>query len=103
MLYPKNIEEKINFTKIRELLKEECSGPLGVDFVQKMSFSKDPNLVAKLLTQTDEFKKIIESGELFPSSNFTNIYPYLEKARIEYNFLYEEEFHEIRLSLFTMS
>jgi DNA mismatch repair protein MutS2 len=103
MLYPKNIEEKINFTKIRELLKEECSGPLGVDFVQKMSFSKDPNLVAKLLTQTDEFKKIIESGELFPSSNFTNIYPYLEKARIEYNFLYEEEFHEIRLSLFTLS
>ncbi len=103
MLYPKNIEEKINFTKIRELLKEECSGPLGIDFVQKMSFSKDPNLVAKLLTQTDEFKKIIESGELFPSSNFTNIYPYLEKARIEYNFLYEEEFHEIRLSLFTLS
>ncbi|SMD43701.1 DNA mismatch repair protein MutS2 [Aquiflexum balticum DSM 16537] len=103
MLYPKNIEEKINFIKIRELLKEECSGPLGVDFVQKMSFSKDPNLVAKLLTQTDEFKKIIESGELFPSSNFTNIYPYLEKARIEYNFLYEEEFHEIRLSLFTLS
>ena len=103
MLYPKNIEEKINFTKIRELLKEECSGPLGVDFVQKMSFSKDPNLVVKLLTQTDEFKKIIESGELFPSSNFTNIYPYLEKARIEYNFLYEEEFHEIRLSLFTLS
>jgi DNA mismatch repair protein MutS2 len=103
MLYPKNIEEKINFTKIRELLKEECSGPLGVDFVQKMSFSKDPNLVAKLLTQTDEFKKIIESGEMFPASNFTNIYPYLEKARIEYNFLYEEEFHEIRLSLFTLS
>lgn len=103
MLYPKNIEEKINFTKIRELLKEECSGSLGVDFVQKMSFSKDPNLVAKLLTQTDEFKKIIESGELFPASNFTNIYPYLEKVRIEYNFLYEEEFHEIRLSLFTLS
>lgn len=103
MLYPKNIEEKINFTKIRELLKEECSGPLGVDFVQKMSFSQDQNLVVKLLTQTDEFKKIIESGALFPSSNFTNIYPYLEKARIEYNFLYEEEFHEIRLSLFTLS
>jgi DNA mismatch repair protein MutS2 len=103
MLYPKNLEEKINFTKIRELLKEACSGPLGVDFVNKMNFSKDPNLIGKLLDQTDEFKKIIESGELFPSSNFTNIYPYLEKVKIEGTFLYEEEFHEIRLSLVTLS
>jgi DNA mismatch repair protein MutS2 len=103
MLYPKNLEEKINFTKIRELLKEACSGSLGMDFVNKMSFSKDPNLIGKLLDQTDEFKKIIESGELFPSSNFTNIYPYLEKVKIEGTFLYEEDFHEIRLSLFTLS
>jgi DNA mismatch repair protein MutS2 len=103
MIYPKNLEEKINFTKIRELLKEACTGPLGMDFVDKMGFSKDPNLVGKLLDQTAEFKAIIESGELFPSSNFTNIYPYLEKAKIEASFLYEEEFHEIRLSLFTLS
>ncbi|MCR9017214.1 endonuclease MutS2 [Aquiflexum gelatinilyticum] len=103
MIYPKNLEEKINFTKIRELLKEACTGPLGMDFVDKMGFSKDPNLVGKLLDQTAEFKAIIESGELFPSSNFTNIYPYLEKAKIEGNFLYEEEFHEMRLSLFTLS
>jgi DNA mismatch repair protein MutS2 len=103
MIYPKNLEEKINFTKIRELLKEACSGPLGMDFVEKMGYSKDPNLVSKLLDQTSEFKAILESGELFPSSNFTNIYPYLEKAKIEGNFLYEEEFHEMRLSLFTLS
>lgn len=103
MIYPKNLEEKINFTKIRELLKEACTGPLGMDFVDKMGYSKDPNLVGKLLDQTAEFKAIIESGELFPSSNFTNIYPYLEKAKIEGSFLYEEEFHEMRLSLFTLS
>lgn len=103
MIYPKNLEEKINFTKIRELLRDSCTGPLGMDFVDKMVFSKDPNLVAKLLDQTAEFKAIIESGELFPSSNFTNVYPYLEKAKIEANFLYEDEFHEIRLSLFTLS
>jgi DNA mismatch repair protein MutS2 len=103
MIYPKNLEEKINFTKIRELLKEACTGPLGMDFVDKMGFSKDPNLVGKLLDQTSEFKSILESGELFPSSNFTNIYPYLEKAKIEGTFLYEEEFHEMRLSLFTLS
>ncbi len=103
MLYPKNLEEKINFLKIRELLKEECSGPLGMGFVDKMVYSKDLNLVNRLLDQTAEFKKIIESGEMFPNSNFTNIHPYLEKAKIENTFLYEDEFHEVRLALFTLS
>lgn len=103
MLYPKNLEEKINFNKIRELLKDECTSSLGMDFVDKMSYSKDIKLVNRLLDQTDEFKRIIESGKLFPSSNFTNIYPYLEKAKIEGTFLYEDEFHEVKLSLFTLS
>ena len=103
MLYPKNLEEKISFLKIRELIKEECTSSLGVDFVEKMSFSKDQNLISRLLDQTEEFKKIIESGELFPSSNFTNIHPYLEKAKIEGTFLYEDEFHEVKLALFTLS
>lgn len=103
MLYPQNLEEKISFNKIRELLKEECAGPLGVDFVNKMSFSKDMNLVSKLLEQTDEFRKVIESAALFPASNYTNIHPLLDKARLEGSFLDQEEFHEIKLSLFTLS
>lgn len=103
MRYPENLEDKINFTKIRELLKEECSSILGADFVDKMSFSKDHNLVNKLLDQTEEFRKIIQSGEYFPASNFTNIHPFLEKAKIEGTYLYEDEFHEIKLSLSTLS
>ncbi|MGY6742234.1 MAG: endonuclease MutS2 [Cecembia sp.] len=103
MLYPKNLEEKINFQKIRELLKEECTSSLGMDFVDKMTYSKDLKLVNRLLDQTEEFKQLISSGELFPSSNFTNIHPYLEKAKIEGTFLYEEEFHEVKLALITLS
>lgn len=103
MLYPKNLEEKINFVKIRELLKEECSSSLGADFVDKMAFSKDVRLVSRLLDQTEEFRQILVSGEIFPGSNFINITPYLEKAKIEGTFLYEEDFHEIKLTLLTLS
>jgi DNA mismatch repair protein MutS2 len=42
------------------------------------------------------------SGDPFPSSNYINIYPYLEKAKIEGTFLFEDEFHEIRLGLKTL-
>ncbi|MDN3686755.1 endonuclease MutS2 [Cyclobacterium jeungdonense] len=101
-LYPANLEEKIDFDKIKELIKEECTGSLGADFVKKVSFSKDRKLLTKLLSQTDEFRKILVSGEPFPASNFVNIYPYLDKAKIEGTFLFEDEFHEVRLGLKTL-
>ncbi len=101
-LYPANLEEKIDFDKIKELIKEECTGSLGADFVKKVSFSKDRKLLTKLLAQTEEFRKILVSGEPFPASNFINIYPYLEKAKIEGTFLFEDEFHEVRLGLNTL-
>ena len=102
MLYPKNHEEKINFNQIKELVKAECSSSLGMDFVSNMRFSNNLKLVSKLLDQTDEFKRILLSGENFPSSNFINIHPYLEKAKIEGTFLYENDFHEIKLALNTL-
>ncbi|MCH7398956.1 Smr/MutS family protein [Belliella sp. DSM 107340] len=103
MIYPNSVEDKINFDKIKELIKAECNSSLGVDFVDKMNFSKDLRLITRLLDQTEEFRQILVSGESFPSSNFTNIYPYLEKAKIEGTFLYEDDFHEIKLSLMTLS
>jgi DNA mismatch repair protein MutS2 len=103
MLYPKNLEEKISFNKVKELLKKECSSSLGIGFVENLSFTSDLNLLNRLLNQTQEFKKILESGDSFPASNYTNIYPYLDKAKIEGTFLYEEEFHEVKLALATLA
>lgn len=102
MLYPVNLENKINFDKIKELIKEECSSSLGADFVGKIAFAKDIHLVNRLLDQTEEFRQIILSGESFPASNFLNIFPYLQKSKVEGTFLYEDEFQEIKLSLITL-
>ncbi|PZX51062.1 DNA mismatch repair protein MutS2 [Algoriphagus ratkowskyi] len=102
MLYPSNLEQKINFIKIKELLKVECTSLLGMQYVDRLAFSSDFNLVTKLLDQTEEFRQILISGELFPSSNFTNLNPYLEKAKLENSFLDVEDFYEIKLSLDTL-
>jgi DNA mismatch repair protein MutS2 len=102
MLYPVNLENKINFDKIKDLIKTECSSTLGTGFVNKISFVKDIKSVSRLLDQTEEFRQIILSGEIFPASNFLNIHPYLNKTKVEGTFLYEDEFHEIRLSLVTL-
>lgn len=102
MLYPSNLEYKINFQKIKELVKDECTSSLGKAYVDRMAFSADSNLVIKLLNQTEEFQKIILSGEIFPSSNFTNLTPYLEKAKLEGAFLDEQDFYEIKGALLTL-
>lgn len=102
MLYPRNLEHKVNFVKIKELLKVECTSPLGMQYVDRLIFASDFNLVTKLLDQTEEFRQILISGEPFPSSNFTNLNPYLEKAKLENSFLDVEDFYEIKLSLDTL-
>lgn len=102
MLYPSNLEQKINFSKIKEILKTECTSSLGMNFVDKISFSSDAKLVGRLLDQTEEFRQILVSGETFPSSNFTNLHPYLEKAKLENSFLDAADFHEVKLSLQTI-
>jgi DNA mismatch repair protein MutS2 len=102
MLYPANLEQKVNFIKIKELLKAECTSTLGQDYVDKVAFSSDYVLVQRLLDQTDEFRQLLIAGEAFPSSNFTNLNPYLEKAKLEGAFLEQEEFQEVKLALLTL-
>ena len=48
MLYPANLEQKINFVKIKELLKLECTSSLGQSYVDSISFSADFTLVQRL-------------------------------------------------------
>ena len=102
MLFPSNLDQKINFVKIKDLLKAECTSALGQNYVDKVAFSSDFNLVQRLLDQTDEFRQILISGEIFPNSNFTNLNPFLEKAKLEGAFLDQSDFHEVKLALQTL-
>ena len=102
MLYPKNLEDKIGFDNIRELIKGHCSSTLGTAYVDKMNFSDDFNLLSKLLAQTEEFRKILVQEESFPAANFIDVTAHLEKAKTAGAFLTEDEFHELQLSIDTI-
>jgi len=102
MLYPENIEQKLGFDQVRELVKKECLSSLGEFYVDKISFSTDTALVKKLIAQSDEFKKILTEKVNFPSSNYIDAKPYFDKIKPEGAFLEPSEFLEIKLSLFTI-
>ncbi|MEM9982979.1 MAG: hypothetical protein AAF734_10825 [Bacteroidota bacterium] len=102
MLYPKNIEQKLGFDKIRTLLTERCISTLGIKYVSKIRFSNDFTLVEKLTQQTAEFVQILTYETGFPSQNYVDPKEALKKACIEGAFLTEEELFDVKLALNTI-
>ena len=102
MVYPKNLEEKLGFDKIREILKASCISTLGQAYVEKIKFSTKFELVQKLVKQTAEFKDILLQEEGFPRQNYIDAHDYLSKAALEGAFLSEREFFELKTSLTTI-
>jgi DNA mismatch repair protein MutS2 len=102
MLYPKNIEQKLGFDKIRENIANECVSLLGRSFVDKVRFSDNFEQVKKLIDQTAEFRLIIQLENSFPTQNYLDVSDSLKRAAIPGTFLDEEQFYDIKLSLTTI-
>ncbi|MFZ4726316.1 MAG: endonuclease MutS2 [Paludibacter sp.] len=100
MLYPTHIEQKIDFTTIRQLLKDKCVSSLGEEKVDEILFSSDYAEVLRLLSQTDEMLRVIttDSDEL-PIGDFYDVRPALLRVRVEGLFLDELEVFDLRRAL----
>ncbi len=99
MLYPSNLEEKIGFDKIKQAIRKKCTGEYGQSYVDNIKFSSDFELIRKLLNQTDEFVRILQSGLPFPGGEYYNIRKHLVKASKIDAYLSDEEFHELKLTI----
>lgn len=99
MIYPANFEDKIKFTRIRELLKENCSGILGAELVDEMKFSTSKDLVEGWLTETNEMRTILTEEGSFPSAYFLDVRKALQRIRVEGLYLEEKELFDFRRSL----
>ena len=102
MLYPTTLETKLGFDTIRQRLKEACVSPLGQDYVEKIRFTDNVQLIDKLLRQTGEFKQIVQYETDFPNSNYIDVRPHLNRARVEGLALTEAEFFDLKLTLRTV-
>ncbi|SHK82232.1 DNA mismatch repair protein MutS2 [Reichenbachiella agariperforans] len=101
-LYPKEIEVKLSFDKVKEIISDNCLGPLGQDFVDRLVFSTRVDKINEWLGQTREFMSILTSGGGFPAAAYTDIFPYLKQAQVPGSFLDEEQLHEIKAVVDTL-
>ena len=100
MYYPDNIEEKIDFTVIREELIRRCSSPLGRERVEAMQMETGFETVSRLLMTTDQMHAAQTDPMLtFPRGEIHDIRDGIARIRIEGLFLDETELDALRHSL----
>lgn len=100
MLYPSNLETKIDFSSIRHLLLNYCISPLGKDKVDEIRFSSEYVTVQLQISQTDELMRLLsDANETLPVGDFFDLREGLSRIRVEGLFLDEQEVFELRRAL----
>ena len=100
--YPENIEEKLGFHQIRELIRAKLLSPLGERWLEKMHFETRPGRIRESLEQAAEFMELLEAGLSFPADHVIDMTPVLEKIEMEGTLFTLEELYDLRLSLNTI-
>ncbi|MCX6230158.1 MAG: Smr/MutS family protein [Bacteroidetes bacterium] len=102
MIYPANIEQKLGFDTIRQFIANECISGLGKNLVAGISFKQNYSEINTLLNQTDEFLQILLFDNFFPSQDYYDLTPEIDRIRLQGTFIEIQSLVELRLSLATI-
>lgn len=100
MNYPENIEQKIDFTLIREWVIKECDSPLGQERCADMTYLTDANAIAERVQQTWQMQQALTDATLsFPHGDIFDLREQLQRIRIEGLYLDEPELFSLQKCL----
>lgn len=102
MIYPNNLEAKIGFDEIRQMLKQRCLCSLGKEQVDKMAFSSSHEEVTEWLAQVREFRLLASVEGEMPLEYFLDPREAIARVRVENTHMEEEELFDLRRSLGTI-
>lgn len=97
MIYPQNIEQKIDFQVIRDGLKGCCMSSLGKERVDAMQWLTHYPTVCDLLSRVREMMALLSDSALaFPHGEIYDLREALSRIRIEGLFMDEAELFSLR-------
>lgn len=100
MVFPSNIEQKIDFSVIRDLVRGACRSTLGRERVDAMCFLTQASQIQSLLAETDELRRVQEDPALgFPHGEIHDLREALSRIRVEGLYLDEAELFSLRKTL----
>lgn len=100
MIYPANIEQKIDFQVIREQLSKLCTSSLGRRKVDEMTFMTDYHAILHRLREAEEMVRVLSDASLqYPRGEINDLREPLNRVRVEGLYLDEQELFALRKSL----
>jgi DNA mismatch repair protein MutS2 len=104
MVYPQNIEDKLGFGKIRDMVRGATLCPLGARRVDDMQFLTDRRALQHELSLLDEMKRLIEqAAQPLPTDCFFDLTPALKRVRVAGTFMETDELYDLMRSLRTIA
>lgn len=98
-LEPRDLYEKLEFDKVKELVEKHCYGELGRAAVQLIHPHTDLALIERMLTEVRELKLSLEKNDRFPLSQYQDIGEDVKLLEIEDYVLSEDAFRRINTTL----
>lgn len=100
MLYPHNLEDKIDFHVIRDGVKACCSSSLGRERVDEMQWQTDAKVIGQLLAYTREMIMVLQDASLaMPQGDIYDLREAIARIRVEGLYLDESELMALRKML----
>jgi DNA mismatch repair protein MutS2 len=101
MLFPQNIEDKLGFDKIRNIVSTECKTKSGQRALEKLHFSTDQDYLSSERKKFTEMASLMSEDLPFPMIAFEDVTALLQQAKVEGIQLAEADFFEIRKIMLT--
>lgn len=103
MIFPKHFEQKIEFDKVKHLIKGHCVGMHAKEIIDNLQFSCKLDEIMESASQTNEFCMICrEENDAFPVEGYFDTRTYLKRIATEGTYLTESELFELYRSLLTI-
>lgn len=97
------LENKLGFTQIREIIKENCLSKGGEELVERMHFSSNFYSINNSLNLTEEFREILVRNSLFPNDNYFDMREELERLKLSGTFIGQSDLNDLKGSLITIN
>ncbi|HRW96006.1 MAG TPA: Smr/MutS family protein [Bacteroidales bacterium] len=103
MIFPNNFEAKIGFDHIRQLLEGYCVSEMGKAFAASIRFDVNFSRIEKKVAQTAEFLQLLNNENPFPSQNYFNLIPELQRIKLPGSYIIQEQLFDLKSSLETLN
>ncbi|MBO7101359.1 MAG: Smr/MutS family protein [Bacteroidales bacterium] len=97
-----NIEQKLGFDRIRNLVAEQTTNALATRMVEEMRFMSDYEVLCHELQLVEEMRNIVLMENAFPQQDFIDLTPILTHLHVGNTIIPLESLFDLKLSLRTI-